>query len=291
MNAIETRGLCRAFDKTPAVRGLDLSVPEGSVFGLLGENGSGKTTTIRMIMGALAPHAGEVRVWGHDPLFMPLPERARIGCVWDEMEVPGWMKLREAMDIHASYFPKWSEPFVKGLMGRFELRDDMRFGGLSRGQKRRFLLLLAVGQHPDLLVLDEPASGLDVGIRRQFLDLLVELAGDRNITVLISSHILSDAERVIDRVAFVKSGRLVCQDGLEDLKGRVKRLCTESEQVQRAISERFTVRSASREQGAAISIVTDFSPEKIAGIECRVEHLNLEELFLVFNASNNGRTA
>ena len=285
MNVIETKGLCRSFGATPAVLGLDLQVPEGSVFGLLGENGSGKTTTIRMIMGNLVPHDGEVRVWGHDPLRIPLRERARIGCVWDEMELPIWMRLREAMDLHASYFPQWDAVQAQELLKRFELNLRAPFGTLSKGQKRRFLLLLAVAQQPDLLVLDEPSSGLDVAVRRQFLDLLMELANTRRLTILISSHILSDVERIIDRVAFIKAGRLVRQDSLEDLKAQVKRLHLVTDQAEALLRQRFEVLSLQRNADGILAVVNDFAPEKLAGLEARVEHLNLEELFLTFNTT------
>jgi ABC-2 type transport system ATP-binding protein len=283
MNVIETKGLCRSFGATPAVLGLDLQVPEGSVFGLLGENGSGKTTTIRMVMGSLVPHDGEVRVWGHDPLRIPLRERARIGCVWDEMELPVWMRLREAMDLHASYFPQWDAAQAHELLKRFELNLRAPFGTLSKGQKRRFLLLLAVAQHPDLLVLDEPSSGLDVAVRRQFLDLLMELANTRRLTILISSHILSDVERIIDRVAFIKAGRLVRQDSLEDLKAQVKRLHVVTDDAEALLRQRFEVLSLQRNADGTLAVVNNFAPEKLAGLDARVEHLNLEELFLTFN--------
>ncbi len=289
MNAIEMRGVCRAFGDAPAVVGLDLVVPEGSVFGLLGENGSGKTTTIKMIMAALVPHAGEIRVLGHDPLTMPLPVRARIGFVWDEMEAPALMPLREAMAIHASYFPKWDTTFAKRLMDQFELAATMRFGKLSKGQKRRFLLLLAAAQQPDLLVLDEPASGLDVSIRRQYLDLLLELSNERNMTVLISSHILSDVERIVDHAAFIKAGRLIRQAELEEMKSRVKRICLRKAQDEGEIQQRFNVLALKREQDGALIVVEDFAPGKLDGIDCTVEHLNLEELFLVYNETARGR--
>lgn len=283
MNAIETRGLCRAFGPTPAVRGLDMEIPEGSVFGLLGENGSGKTTTIRMIMGALVPHDGQIRVLGHDPLTMPVPVRARIGCVWDDMKVQGWMSLREATHIHASYFPQWDSEQARELFDRFELHPEMLFGGLSKGQKRRFFLLLALAQQPDLLVLDEPSDGLDVGIRRHFLDILMERAGERRMTIVISSHVLSDVERIIDRVAFIKGGRLIQQDSLEDLKTRVKRLCVNAGGDEEELRRRFHVRTIQRHADGFVAVVEDFSPEKLNGLNAYVEHLNLEELFLVFN--------
>lgn len=286
MNVIETRGLCRAFGKTPAVSGLDLDVPEGSIFGLLGENGSGKTTSIRLIMGMLVPHDGTVKVLGHDPLRFPVAVRARIGCVWDEMELPAWMTLREGMEIHSAYFPQWDAGLAESLIKRFEINLEQGFGTLSKGQKRRFLILLAVAQRPDLLVLDEPAGGLDVGVRRQFLDLLMELASERRFSVLMSSHILSDVERVVDRVAFIKHGRLVGQGGLDDLKTQVKRIRFTGIPPETAIRERFNVINKQKDADTTAFFITDFDPEKLNGLPCAIEHLNLEELFLAFNSVN-----
>jgi ABC-2 type transport system ATP-binding protein len=143
--------------------------------------------------------------------------------------------------------------------------------------------VLIVAQQPELLILDEPSGGLDVSVRRQFLDLLVELVNEREITVLMASHILSDVERVVDHVAFIKAGRTVCQSGLEDLKTRVKRLCLPVGIHRYEIEKRFDVLSMREQSGTLLATVADFDPESLSGLDCRVEHLNLEELFLVYN--------
>ncbi len=283
MNIIETRNLVRYFGTTPAVVELDLAVPQGSVYGLLGENASGKTTTLNLIMGALVPNDGTVSILGEDPLTMPAATRARIGYVADEMGVPDWMKLSEAKNIHASYFQTWDSDLYTRLMSDYALREDRRFGTLSKGQKRRFILTLIVSQRPEVLILDEPAGGLDTAVRRQFLDLLIEQASERDITVLLSSHILSDVERVVDHVAFIKAGRLVTQSGLEDLKMRVKRLCLSMDTPDDAVRGRFNILGTVLRPDTQLIVVDDFEAEKLDGIDCRVEHLNLEELFLVYN--------
>jgi len=257
--------------------------------GLLGENGSGKTTTIRLIMGMLVPSYGEVSVFGEDPLYMQPATRARIGYIADEMGLPDTMTLGDGMRLHASYFPTWDNAFAGRLLKRFDLYTGMHFGTLSKGQKRRYLLALIVAQRPEFLVLDEPAGGLDTVVRRQFLDLLIELANERALTVLISSHLLPDVERVVDRVAFVKAGRLVTQGALEDLKSNVKRLIFQSgDDVWRG-RERFHVLKEDRGQGAIRLVVDNYSEEKAAGLFCTTEHLNLEELFLVYNGLQPGK--
>ena len=128
-------------------------------------------------------------------------------------------------------------------------------------------------------------TGLDAAVRRQFLDLLIELAGARNITVLIASHILSDVERVVDHVAFVKAGRTVRQGALEDLKTSVKRLCLPGETPRYEVERRFEVLAWREESGALLATVADFEAERLQGLDCRIEHLNLEELFLLYNTA------
>ena len=284
MNTIEMEHAVRFYGTVPAVVDLSLTVPKGSVFGLLGENGSGKTTSIKMMMGALIPQEGTVRVFGVDPVGMAPETRARIAYVADEMALPNWMRLSEAMNLHASYFEQWDEKMALERLRNYELELSQPFGTLSKGQQRRFLLTLALAQQPELLILDEPAAGLDVAVRREFLNTLMELANDGDVTILLSSHILSDVERVVDHVAFTKKGRLIQHGNLEDLKGQVKRLCFSAPPDESALGAHFHVISTTHEGGAFQAVVDDFTAEKLEGWDCRVEHLNLEELFLVYNA-------
>jgi ABC-2 type transport system ATP-binding protein len=287
MNVIETRDLVRYFGGVKAVAGINLSVPKGSIFGLLGENGCGKTTTINLIMGALIANEGTVSVFDEDPLTFTPATRARIGYLADEMALPGWMRLGEAIGVQSSFFEQWDNDTLWQLLKTFDLHADQTFGQLSKGQKRWFLIVLIVAQRPDLLILDEPSGGLDVSVRRQFLDLLLELANERKITVVMASHILSDVERVVDHVAFIKEGKTVCQSGLEDLKTRVKRLCVPVGTHRHEIEKRFNVLCAREQSGTWLATVADFKPESLSGLDCRVEHLNLEELFLVYNTNTS----
>lgn len=288
MNVIETHELVRYFGACRAVAGIDLQVPKGSIFGLLGENGCGKTTTINLIMGALVPHDGTVRVFGENPLTLTPATRARIGYLADEMALPSWMKLGEAISVQSTFFQQWDAETLWQLLKTFDLKADQVFGQLSKGQKRWFMIALIVAQRPDLLILDEPSGGLDVSVRRKFLDLLLELAGEREITVVIASHILSDVERVVDHVAFIKEGKTVCQAPLEDLKSRVKRLCLPGGAERHEVAKRFHTLSIRKQSDTLLATVEDFRPEAVADLNCRVEHLNLEELFLVYNTLETG---
>ena len=281
--AIQATGLTRYYGPKRGVRDLDLTVPTGTILGLLGENGSGKTTALKLAMGALLPDRGQIRTLGVDPGRMPPEVRARIGWLSDALAVPDRMMLSDAMALQAAYFPTWDPRMANDLASRFGLTPASVFGQLSLGQKRRFMLTLVMAQVPDLLVLDEPASGLDPAVRRQFIDLLIEQAPARPLTIVLSSHILSDVERLVDHVAFMKEGRVVAQGELEALRARFKRLCLASEDKARLVGERFSVRMADEVGGVWRVVVEDFDPARLDGIEATVEHLNLEELFLVFN--------
>jgi len=284
MNIIEMKDAVRFFNHTPAVTGMNLSVPKGCVFGLLGENGCGKTTSIKMMMGALIPQEGTVELLGVDPVGMAPEIRSRVAYVADDMALPNWMKLKEGMEIHSSYFPNWDKAKTMERLEGHKLNLSQTYGELSKGQQRRFILTLALAQQPEVLILDEPASGLDVGVRREFLDTLMELANEREVTILLSSHILSDVERVIDHVAFMKNGKLVQQANLEDLKSTVKRLSFSAAPDEAALGNRFNVVSTTREGDAYQAVVDDFAEDKLSDFDCQVEHFNLEELFLLFNA-------
>lgn len=284
MNVIESRELIRFYGSTRGVAGLDLGVPEGSVTGLLGLNASGKTTAIKLALGHLVPNSGTVTVWGGDPVDMSAATRSRIAYVADEAELPHWMTLKEGMELYASYFPLWDDAHADELVRRFDLSLARPYSALSRGQKRRFFLCLALAQRPDLLVLDEPAGGLDPVIRREFLDLLMELRSAREVTILLSSHILSDVERVVDRVAFIHDGQCFLQDDLDAMKARIKRLCITDPALESRIREQFDVIST-RTVGDTLQIhVADFDEARLDGIDCTLEHLNLEDIFLAYHA-------
>jgi ABC-2 type transport system ATP-binding protein len=292
-NVIEATGLTRYYRDKRGVRDLDLAVPAGTILGLLGENGCGKTTAMKLAMGMLLPDRGQVRTLGVDPAQMPPEIRARVGWLSDALSVPNRFTLADAMELQAAYFPSWDAALARKLAGRLELKETDVFARLSLGQKRRFMLVLVIAQRPDLLVMDEPAGGLDPAVRRQLIDMLIEQAAERPMTIVLSSHILSDVERLVERVAFMKDGRVVKEGDLETLRARVKRLCLASE-AQDAVAlarERFRVIGEEASGGAWLAVVEDFEPEKLDGLEATVEHMNLEEMFLAYNAVGATRPA
>ena len=222
MNAIEFTNVSRSFgiapDQALAVDRLSLSVPVGSVFGLLGANGAGKTTSIRMMIGHLKPDDGVVRVLGENPLAFSESLRSRIAYISENMQMPGWMTLPIASQYSAALYPKWDTALLEVLTERFRLNRKKRYDEMSKGQRRAMCIILALCQNAELLLLDEPASGLDTIARREFLSLMLEFVCDGSRTVLFSSHILSDIERIVDQVVILKNGKILLAGELDQLK-------------------------------------------------------------------------
>ena len=187
--------------------------------GLLGTNGSGKTTLIKCALGLIRPQHGEARLLGEDSWTLSAEAKMRIGYVPQVINLYPWMKVRHLIDYTAAFYPNWNHDLVARLMTRMvACRANDRIGPLSVGQLQKVAIVLALGHEPDLLILDEPAASLDPLARRQFLQMIIDLAEPGKRTVLFSTHITSDLERVADRVAILKSGRIAWHGLLEDLK-------------------------------------------------------------------------
>ncbi|HHW45048.1 MAG TPA: ABC transporter ATP-binding protein [Desulfotomaculum sp.] len=222
--AVLTRGLTKIFGGQPAVDGLDLEVPRGSVFALLGPNGAGKTTTIKLLLNLLQPTAGEIRVLGLDAAKDSAAVRRRVGYQAETQRFYPRVRVEELFCLCRSLYPRWNTERVTRYCRIFELPPHARVGELSKGKLTLLALVLAVGPEPELLLLDEPATGLDPLRRRQVLQLLVEemAGGDR--TIIISSHQLQDVERIADRVGFLLRGKLILSRPLEQLLGEEKKV-------------------------------------------------------------------
>jgi ABC-2 type transport system ATP-binding protein len=286
--AIEFDGVTKAFGSTRAVEELSLAVPQGSVFGLLGPNGAGKTTAIRMLMGHLHPTAGTVRTLGEDPWQHSEATRRRIAYVSENMALPGWMTPQAAIRFCARLYPAWDAELAETLLEELGLPGAERFSSLSKGQRRSLSILLALGQNADLLVLDEPAAGLDPLARRGLLERILEVACAGERTVFISSHILSDLERVVDRVAIIANGQLKLEGELEDLKQSARKLVLPSAVSAEQLDARFQVLRLRQQEEATEAFVLGFDEDRFSSF-CAEQGcaqgaqqfgLNLEDLFV-----------
>jgi ABC-2 type transport system ATP-binding protein len=217
-SVIAIGSLTRRFGSKTALDDVSLRVPRGSVFGLVGANGAGKTTLIKHVLGLLKAEEGTVRVFGRDPVLDPPGVLSRIGYLSEEHELPGWMRVWELMRYTRAFFAGWDEAYAQELRQRFELDPQAKVKHLSKGQRARAGLLVALAHHPELLVLDEPSSGLDPIVRRDILEAIIRSIAHEGRTVLFSSHLLHEVERVSDHVTMIHEGRIVFSGPLDDIK-------------------------------------------------------------------------
>jgi ABC-2 type transport system ATP-binding protein len=206
---LEFRNISRSFKKgVPVLNGVTFSMAEGEVVGLLGRNGAGKTTLIRIAMGMLFPHAGAVRVFGLSPTAEPVAVKKRIGYVAEDQVLPVGSSIAELIALHRFLFPSWDPALERQLLDRFGLSVTAKIGRLSKGQARQAALICAVCHRPDLLILDEPAGGLDPAARREFLETSIQLLNREGTAILFSSHHMNDVERLGGRVVLLDAGKV-----------------------------------------------------------------------------------
>jgi ABC-2 type transport system ATP-binding protein len=220
----EVRRLTRRFGATTALADVTLAIPRGGVFGLIGANGAGKTTLIKHLLGMLKAQMGEVRVFGLDPVANPVGVLGRIGYLSEDRDLPDWMRVGELMRYTQAFFPDWDPTYADELREAFDLDPRAYIKNLSRGQRARAGLLVALAHRPQLLVLDEPSSGLDPVVRRDILGAIIRTIAEEGRTVLFSSHLLDEVERVADRIAIIHHGRVLLTGAMDDLKETHRRV-------------------------------------------------------------------
>lgn len=221
---VDVRRVTRQFGNKTALDDLSLSVPRGGVFGLIGGNGAGKTTLIKHLLGMLKAQSGSVRVFGLDPVENPVGTLGRIGYLSEDRDLPNWMRVGELMRYTQAFYPNWDERYAEELREAFDLDINARVKNLSRGQRARAGLLVALAHRPELLVLDEPSSGLDPVVRRDILGAIIRTIADEGRTVLFSSHLLDEVERVADRVAIIHQGRIMLTASMDEIKESHRRV-------------------------------------------------------------------
>ena len=217
-SVINVSDLTRRFGAKTALASVSLSIPRGAVYGLVGANGAGKTTLIKHILGLLRAQSGSVRVFGLDPVADPVGVLSRIGYLSEENDLPGWMRVDEIMRYSRAFYPAWDDAYAGELRRAFALDLKARIKNLSRGQRARLGLLIALAYRPELLVLDEPSSGLDPVVRRDILEAIIRTIAHEGRTVLFSSHLLEEVERVADHVTMISEGGIVMSAALDAIK-------------------------------------------------------------------------
>lgn len=293
MNAIECRDLTRHFGRTVALDRLTLAVPTGSIFALLGPNGAGKSTTLKLLLGLLRPTSGRSRVLGRDSTALRPADFERIGYVTEEQILPDWMTTAQLLAFCRPLYPQWDDVLAARLQNLFALPGNRPLKQLSRGMRMKAALLSTLAYRPELLVLDEPFSGLDPLTRDEFVQGLLELPGDdRPRTVIVCTHDIDDVERLADRVSFLTESHLLLNEPADALRARFRRVELVGDGVAaRAAAEAGTdwlaleTPSANTARFVHRAFAADRTPAALAAqfpgahFECRP--LTLREIFLV----------
>ncbi len=293
--AIRTEGLTKRFGDRTAVDKLDLLMPRGCTYGLIGVNGAGKSTTIRMLMGLMPPTSGIIQMRGIDAGREPMRYLRGVGYVPDRPTIYGWMRVHQALTFTGALQPRWNDGYAHDLLKRFKLDPKQRVKSLSKGLAARLSLLLALAHEPEVLILDEPTDGLDPVARDDFLEGVLGAVCERERSVLISSHALGDVERMADHIGLIHEGRLLVQCPTEELVRTTKRVrvVLKDDAVPGAPPEGTVL---SRREGRSwLLTIRGFAadtPERLksAGRIVEVQDLSLDEIFKDFARGQEART-
>jgi ABC-2 type transport system ATP-binding protein len=284
---IAVTDLTRRFGAKTALDNISIYVPRGCVFGLVGENGAGKTTLIKHILGLLRAEAGSVRVFGRDPVSEPVEVLGRIGYLSEQPDLPGWMRVDELLRYTKAFFPKWDSIYAQKLLAQFGLNPMQRLNTLSKGQTAKAGLLVAQAHRPELLLLDEPSSGLDPLVRRDILEAVIRTVADEGRTVFFSSHLLEEIERVSDHIAMVHHGKLVLCGPLDYIKAHHRRFTLHFEIAQTkppVISGALSVSGAGKEWTVLCNGARSELPAVAAKLGARIVEENAASLNEIFVA-------
>ena len=281
MNAIELSHINKSFGDF-AIRDLNLAVPSGTICGLVGENGAGKSTTIRLLMGALRPDAGAARVLGADvssPEFLQVKED--VGVVLDEAYFPESLNAVQVGKIMAAPYRRWDQAAYDGCLKRFDLPGNKQFKDFSRGMRMKLAIAVALSHQPKLLVLDEATAGLDPIVRDEVLDIFNEFTREEDHSILISSHILSDLEKLCDYIAFIHQGNLLFCEEKDRLLEEYGIFTDSAEQLECLLPEAIVAREPNGYGGVRALIRRDLAP---AGFQLEKPSVEDIVLFLVKGA-------
>ncbi|MBE1162131.1 ABC transporter ATP-binding protein [Dyella acidiphila] len=282
VSPLSAQGLMHGFDGTKVLDGVNLALTPGSVLGLIGRNGAGKSTLIRALLGLLEPQGGRALVFDEPALKLSDDAKARIAYVPQQPEALAWLTVQQMLDFVGRFYPHWDAEFIRLTLERWKIQPKRLLAKLSPGERQRVDLLRALASQPELLVLDEPAAALDPVARRELLREIALRAGEAGTTVLFSTHIVSDLERVASEVAFLHEGKLLLHCDVDDTKERYGRLWLPAKMSAAAPAQSLSRR---RNEDGSLSLVVQRDahgqwPEAATLTGARVDALGLEDLFV-----------
>jgi ABC-2 type transport system ATP-binding protein len=287
--AIEAVGLRKSFKGHEALSGLNLTVPQGSISGFLGRNGAGKTTTIRILMGLAKADQGSARIFGIAPgdANSGAAIRRRIGFVTEDKELYPYMTVAEIISFSRPFFPKWRDDLERRYLKDFDLAPNKKISNLSKGMRSKLMLLLAISQGAELLVLHKPTDGLDPAAVEEVLRELIALSASDGTTIFFSSHQLAEVEQIADQITIIDKGRAIVGGALEDLKRQYQRICVVVADGVRGDIRWVDGAEHIRQEGRMVSILAGRNVEGIMaqarslpGTTVERHPVTLKELFL-----------
>lgn len=284
-SVIKVKGLTKSYKEKVILNNLDLDIEQGSIVGLLGKNGAGKSTLIHSILGINNYQQGEIKVYQEDSQKLSAEVKEKIGFVAQTPDEFNWMMVSELLQFKAVFYKKWNHDWVERYIDKWQLNPKQKVGDLSQGQLQRLAIIMALAHEPELLIFDEPVSALDPAGRRDFLKELIEISSEGNRTILFSTHITSDLERVASHIAILGEGEIKLYDSLDNVKDNVRTLVINS--VKESVSKLkvpYEIKRNDDTRSLKIT-VSKIDREWLAsveqqGIEVKEYPLSLEDTFL-----------
>jgi ABC-2 type transport system ATP-binding protein len=281
--------LSKSFDRKRVLDAVSFAVDPGDVIGVLGKNGAGKTTLLELVLGFTPASSGRVEVFGHESYRLPGSAKTRVGFVPQQDELIGQLSAADQLKLVRSFYPSWDDALVNRLVATWGIDLKARIKNMSVGERQKLSIVLALGHRPDLLILDEPVASLDPLARRHFLEQIVEIAADGGRSVVFSSHIVSDIERLANRIWILKDGRLHWRGDFDELKDSVVRVhlrlngrALNGTPIPNALSVEYA-------EGYATAVVHGWTAElegeiaALTGATLEIESLTLEDIFLAMH--------
>ena len=278
---LEARSLRRHYGSVLAVDGVDLNVRAGEIYGFLGINGAGKSTTIRILMGIISAEAGTIRLLGKTSSRTTVAQKQQIGYVSQEQNFYPWMTCQTLGRFVGSFYPSWDKAEFFRLLELFDIPAGRRISQLSGGMRAKLALAMAIAPHPQILILDEPTAGLDPVARRDFMEIIVAQARQHQRTTFFSSHLIDEVERCADRIGIIQSGRMRFEGSLGDLRSQVRRVTFPEQPIDlpshfEVWNERVNDSKISRIYRANAAAWIELEP----GEGMSIDSLSLEEIFI-----------
>lgn len=291
MNAITINDISKSYAGKKVLENVSLSIPQGQVVALLGRNGVGKTTLMRLLYGLITPGNGSCDILGFDPQKAPVGLRLRTGFMTEECHLYPWMIGRDLVKFLSPMFPTWDASLFQSLIHTLEVPLDKGIGTLSKGSRRKLMMALTLAPKPEVILLDEPLAGLDAVVREQILGTIIHALSEQGCTILLSSHELQEVERISDRVTILSQGRILLDIGRDALKAGIRRVVVTLEKPMDVVPAHPSI-LFSRCRGAQLEmVVKDYSEEHVQQLlsnfrvrDSKVEGLSLQEIFISLTA-------